>query len=125
MIVRVLTARVLPKHAGRFNDLLRGQLEELRVQPGLVYAKLARRFDETGEQEVVLFEEWRTPSDLWVWTRGKLGQPRLLPGTEDLIDNLVITHYEALDVNPEDFDLTVTTTGAEASAAESETRESG
>jgi hypothetical protein len=109
VIVRVLTARVLPRHAAQFNELLRGQLEELRVQPGLVYAKLARRFDDNGEQEVVLFEEWRTPSDLWTWTRGRLGKPRLLPGTEALIDNLMITHYEALDVNPEDLDLTVTT----------------
>ena len=107
MIVRVLTARVLPKHAPRFNDLLRGQLAELREQPGLVYVKLARRFDDTGEQEVVLFEEWRTPSDLWQWTRGRLGQPRLLPGTEELIDNLTITHYEALDLDPEELEQVV------------------
>ena len=104
MIVRVLTARVLPRHAARFNDLLRGQLAELREQPGLVYVKLARRFDEGGDQEVVLFEEWRTPSDLWRWTRGRLGQPRLLPGTEELIDNLTITHYEALDLEPEELE---------------------
>ena len=110
MIVRVLTARVLPKHAAQFNELLRGQLAELREQPGLVYVKLARRFDETGDQEVVLFEEWRTPSDLWTWTRGRLAQPRLLPGTEELIDNLTITHYEALDIDPAMFELTVTET---------------
>jgi heme-degrading monooxygenase HmoA len=110
VIVRVLTARVLPKHAGQFNELLRGQLAELREQPGLVYVKLARRFDETGDQEVVLFEEWRTPSDLWTWTRGRLAQPRLLPGTEELIDNLTITHYEALDIDPSMFELTVTET---------------
>ena len=104
MIVRVLTARVLPRHAAEFNELLRGQLAELREQPGLVYVKLARRFDDGGDQEVVLFEEWRTPSDLWRWTRGRLGQPRLLPGTEELIDNLVITHYEALDIDPEELE---------------------
>ena len=107
MIVRVLTARVLPGHAARFNDLLRGQLAELREQPGLVYVKLARRFDDTGLQEVVLFEEWRTPSDLWQWTRGRLGQARLLPGTEALIDNLTITHYEALDLDPEELEKVV------------------
>jgi hypothetical protein len=114
VIVRVLTARVLPKHAGQFNELLRGQLAELREQPGLVYVKLARRFDENGDQEVVLFEEWRTPSDLWTWTRGRLAQPRLLPGTEELIDNLTITHYEALDVDPSQFELTVTETEDES-----------
>jgi heme-degrading monooxygenase HmoA len=109
VIVRVLTARVLPRHAARFNDLLRGQLAELREQEGLVYVKLARRFDDGGDQEVVLFEEWRTPSDLWRWTRGRLSQPRLLPGTEELIDNLTIAHYEALDMDPEELELIVMT----------------
>jgi heme-degrading monooxygenase HmoA len=113
VIVRVLTARVLPRHAARFNELLRGQLAELREQPGLVYVKLARRFDDGGDQEVVLFEEWRTPSDLWRWTRGRLGEPRLLPGTEELIDNLNITHYEALDLDPEELER-LTLLGAQA-----------
>ncbi len=117
MIVRVLTARVLPKHAAQFNELLRAQLAELREQPGLVYVKLARRFDENGDQEVVLFEEWRTPSDLWTWTRGRLAQPRLLPGTEELIDNLTITHYEALDIDPSMLELTVTETDNDAPEA--------
>jgi heme-degrading monooxygenase HmoA len=112
VIVRVLTARVLPRHAARFNDLLRGQLAELREQPGLVYVKLARRFDEGGDQEVVLFEEWRTPSDLWRWTRGRLSEPRLLPGTDELIDNLIITHYEALDLDPEELERAVLSRGA-------------
>src|SRR5918998_1436418 len=112
MMVRVLTARVLPRHAARFNELLRGQLAELREQPGLVYVKLARRFDDTGDEEVVLFEEWQTPSDLWRWTRGRLGEPRLLPGTEELIDNLTITHYEALDLDPEELERVVLGGGA-------------
>src|SRR4051812_44154083 len=84
MIVRVLTARVQPENAARFNDLLRAKLADLQGQPGLVYAKLARRFAESGEEEVVLFEEWRTPSDLWTWSQGRLASPRLLPGTEEL-----------------------------------------
>lgn len=97
MIVRVLTARVPQANAGRFNELLRAQLEELRTQPGLVYAKLARRLDEQFGEEVVLFEEWETPGHVWDWTGGRLQEPRLLPGTEELIADLVITHYEALD----------------------------
>jgi hypothetical protein len=32
------------------------------------------------------------------WTGRDLSRPRLLPGAEDLIDSLRITHYEALDV---------------------------
>ena len=111
MIVRVLTARVLPPHAARFNDLFRAKLADLQGQPGLVYAKLARRFAENGDEEIVLFEEWRTPSDLWAWTEGRLGAARLLPGTDGLVDALTITHYEALDVLPDDLDLSVSWTG--------------
>ena len=103
MILRVLTARVPNANIGEFNDLLRRQLSELREQPGLVYVKLARRLDEDQTEEVVLVEEWRTTADLFAWTGGRLNQPRLLRGTEELVDKLVITHYEALDVSPEDL----------------------
>ena len=102
MIVRVLTSRVPPEHVMQFNTLLRAQLEELRDQPGLVYAKLARRLDEAGGEEVVLFEEWETPNDVWAWTGGHLSKPRLLPGTEELVADLEVTHYEALDRYPWD-----------------------
>lgn len=112
MIVRVLTARVAPGNVTRFNDLLRAQLEELRNQPGLVYAKLARRLNDDDGEEVVLFEEWRTPGDVWNWTGGRINQPRLLPGTEALVDDLVIAHYEALDMHgPEDVSLLDRRTG--------------
>jgi hypothetical protein len=110
VIVRVLTARVVPDRAARLNELLRGKLDDLRQQPGLVYAKLARRFAEDGDEEVILFEEWRSPSDLWAWTDGHLGRARLLPGTDLLVDELTITHYEALDVFPDDLELSVTLT---------------
>ena len=99
VIVRVLAARVSEQNSGEFNNLLRKQLEELRGQPGLVYAKLARRLGADGGEEVMLFEEWRTPDDLWAWTGGHLNVPRLLPGTEKLIDRLTIAHYEALDMD--------------------------
>ena len=102
VIVRVLTARVSEKNSGAFNELLREQLEELRGQPGLVYAKLARRLSADRAEEVMLFEEWRTPDDLWAWTGGRLNEPRLLPGTEKLIDKLTIAHYEALDMDLDD-----------------------
>jgi heme-degrading monooxygenase HmoA len=103
MILRVLTAQVEKRNIAQFNDLLRAQLVELRTQPGLLYVKLARRLVDEGGEEVVLIEEWRTPADLFEWTGGRLTQPRLLPGTEDLVATLVITHYEALDLSPEDL----------------------
>ena len=102
VIIRVLTARVPSENIGTFNELLRAQLVELRTQPGLVYSKLARRLEDDGSEEVVLFEEWATTADLFEWTHGRLNQPRLLPGTEDLIEDLIITHYEALDMLPAD-----------------------
>jgi hypothetical protein len=43
VIVRVLTARVPSQNVGQFNHLLREKLNVLHQQPGLVYAKLARR----------------------------------------------------------------------------------
>lgn len=104
MIVRILTARVPPQNAMRLNDLLRAKLDELQRQDGLVYAKLARRFVEDGEEEVVLFEEWRTPADLWAWSGAQPDVPRLLPGTDELLHSLVVTHFEALDVLPPDGD---------------------
>ena len=107
MIVRILTARVPRQNVGPFNDLLRAQLNELREQPGLVYAKLARRLDESEGEEVVLVEEWRTPPDLFAWTRGRLTKPRLLPGTEDLVEDLIISHYEAIDLSADDLAVRV------------------
>ncbi|HEY8819227.1 MAG TPA: antibiotic biosynthesis monooxygenase [Candidatus Limnocylindrales bacterium] len=103
MILRVLTARVPSPNIGQFNELLRAQLTELRTQPGLAYVKLARRLHEDASEEVVLVEEWLTPADLFAWTRGRLTTPRLLPRTEDFVQDLVITHYEALDVSPEEL----------------------
>src|SRR3954454_12334650 len=117
VILRILTARVPRENIGQFNDLLRAQLGELREQPGLVYAKLARRLDENEGEEVLLVEEWRTPPDLFAWTRGRLTKPRLLPGTEDVVDDLTISHYEALDLTPDDLALRVLgNVGARASA---------
>jgi quinol monooxygenase YgiN len=103
MILRVLTARVPSMNIAQFNELLRAQLIELRTQPGLAYVKLARRLHEDASEEVVLIEEWVTPADLFAWTRGRLTTPRLLPGTEDLVQDLIVTHYEALDISPEEL----------------------
>jgi Antibiotic biosynthesis monooxygenase len=99
VIVRVLTARVQSSNAGPFHDLMRKQLPLLHAQDGLVYVKLARRIMGPTE-EVVLFEEWRDATAMYGWTGPDIQRPRLLPGTEDLIEDLVITHYEALDIDP-------------------------
>lgn len=101
MIVRVLTATVNTSAAGRMHDVMRRQLPLLHEQDGLVYVKLARRLLGATE-EVILFEEWRDAAAMYAWTGPDVTKPRLLPGAEALIQNLVITHYEALDIDPPD-----------------------
>ena len=100
MIVRVLTATLKADHAGQFNELMRTQLPLLRDYPGLRYAKLARRI-RGGEQEVCLFEEWKDTASLYGWAGPDLERPRLQPGAEELVIDLRVAHYEALDIDPD------------------------
>ena len=99
MIVRVVTARVSTDRAGSFNALMRAQLPILREHPGLVYVKLARRI-EGDIEEVLLYEEWRDTASLYGWTGPEVTRPRMLPGAEEMISDITITHYEALDIDP-------------------------
>ena len=97
MIVRVLTATVPEASSVRLHDLMREQLPILKSYDGLVYVKLARRLIGKFE-EVVLYEEWRDPAAMYAWTGPDISRARLAPGAEALIADLVITHYEALDI---------------------------
>jgi quinol monooxygenase YgiN len=99
MIVRLVTATVSTDRAGSFNALMRAQLPILRQHPGLVYVKLARRI-EGDIEEVLLYEEWHDTASLYGWTGPELMRPRLIPGAEDLLTDVKVTHYEALDVDP-------------------------
>ena len=99
MIVRVVTARVSTDRAGSFNALMRAQLPILREHPGLVYVKLARRI-EGDIEEVLLYEEWRDTASLYGWTGPEVTRPRMLPGAEDMVSDITVTHYEALDIEP-------------------------
>jgi len=99
MIVRVLTATIKAERAGVFNELMRTQLPILRQYPGLRYVKLCRRIL-AGEQEVLLFEEWQDTPSLFGWAGPDLDRPRLLPGAEQLVTDLKVAHYEALDIEP-------------------------
>ena len=89
--------------AGSFNALMRAQLPVLRQCPGLVYVKLARRIDGDLE-EVMLYEEWRDTASLYGWAGPHVTRPRMLPGAEELVIDLTITHYEALDSDASDVD---------------------
>lgn len=96
VIVRVLRARVSAAKVGAFNAVFRRQVALLREQPGLVYVKLARRLQPDGGQEAVLFEEWQDAASLYEWVGPKLLEPRLVPGARELIEDVLVTHYEAL-----------------------------
>jgi hypothetical protein len=87
VIVRLLTARVSTDRAGSFNALM----------------KLARRIDGDVE-EVVLYEEWKDTASLYGWTGPEVTRPRMMPGAEDLVSDLDIKHYEALDIDPTTFE---------------------
>ena len=97
MIVRVLRARIRPGKVGAFNVLFRKQVPLLKQQPGLVYVKLARRLQPDGGEDVVLFEEWLDAASLYAWVGPNLATPRLIEGAAELIDELIVAHYEALD----------------------------
>lgn len=112
VIVRVLRARIRPGKVGAFNAIFRQQVPLLKEQPGLVYVKLARRLQPDGGEDVVLFEEWQDAASLYAWVGANLMEPRLVPGAKELIDELVVAHYEALDKdNVEVAELGSATTG--------------
>ena len=96
MIVRVLRARVSAAKVGAFNAVFRRQVALLRGQPGLLYVKLARRLQPDGGEEAVLFEEWQDAASLYQWVGPNLLEPRLVPGARELMEDIVVAHYEAL-----------------------------
>lgn len=96
MIVRVLRARVRADRVGACNTVLRRQVALVREQPGLTYVNLARRLKPDGGQEAILFEEWQDAESLYAWVGPDLAEPKLLPGARQLIDELVVAHYECL-----------------------------
>ena len=96
MIVRVLRARVGAAKVGAFNAVFRRQVTLLREQPGLLYVKLARRLQPDGGEEAVLFEEWQNAASLYDWVGPNLLEPRLVAGARELMEDIVVAHYEAL-----------------------------
>jgi heme-degrading monooxygenase HmoA len=100
MIVRVVTATVSVQHAGSLHQLLRQQLPILKSYDGLRYAKLARRLD-GGLEEVILIEEWRDAASMYAWTGPDLQRARFIAGAEALLEDVRVTHYEALDMDLE------------------------
>ncbi len=77
-----------------------------------MYVKLARRLRADGGEEVVLFEEWQDAAALYAWVGPNMMEPRLVGGTRELIDELTITLYEALDRAEDEPAAAVETTAA-------------
>lgn len=97
MIIRLLTAKVRANKVGAFDALFRRQVDLLKEQPGLEYVKFARRVMPDGGEEALLFEEWIDAASMYAWAGPNLEEPRLVPGARQLIDELQVSHYEALD----------------------------
>lgn len=97
MIIRVINARVRSGRVGQFNAAIREQAALMREQPGLVYLKLARRLDGEGNEDVVLFEEWRDPDAVYGWAGPDLSKARLVPGAAEAVETVTVSHFEALD----------------------------
>ena len=114
MIVRVLRVKVKARNVAAFDALFRTQVELVRSQPGLEYVKLARQIQPDGGEEVVLFEEWLTAAHLYAWAGPSLTEPRLVEGAWRLIEEVVVSHYEALDKDA----VPVTETLGEASSVD-------
>jgi heme-degrading monooxygenase HmoA len=112
VIVRVLRARIRPGRVGAFNAVFRAQVPLLKEQPGLVYVKLARRLQSDGGEDVVLFEEWQDAASLYAWVGPNLMEPRLVAGAKELIDDLVVAHYEALDKDNVEMAAVIDTTAS-------------
>ncbi|MBI2782429.1 MAG: antibiotic biosynthesis monooxygenase [Chloroflexi bacterium] len=118
MIVRVLRAQVRANRVAAFDVIFRHQVDLLRGQPGLAYVKLARRLQPDGGEEVMLFEEWLDASSLYAWVGPNLTEPRLVPGARELIDQLHVAHYEAMDKDiPIDVPREERDTGSVAAAS--------
>jgi hypothetical protein len=120
MIIRILTARVPQRHAAAFEAVLREQLPLMRQHDGLLYVKLARQAHREYD-DVLLFEEWRDAASLYGWTGPNVDRPRLLPGAEGLADSVDVTHYEALDLDPDAIFATGTPAWGAGGDAEGET----
>ncbi len=114
VIVRVLRARVNVARVSAFNAVFRRQVGLLRQQPGLVYVKLARRLLPDGGEEAVLFEEWQDATSLYAWVGPNLGEPRLVAGARELIEELVVAHYEALSEDDQESFAIPPSAGARA-----------
>ena len=48
----------------------------------------------------MLYEEWKDTASLYGWTGPEVTRPRMMPGAEDLVSDLEVKHYEALDIDP-------------------------
>jgi len=120
VIVRVLRVKVKARNIAAFDALFRTQVELMRTQPGLEYVKLARQIQPDGGEEVVLFEDWLTAAHLYAWVGPNLTEPRLVDGARRLIEEVVVSHYEALDK-----DAVPVTEAFDASADVDDDEESG
>lgn len=96
MFVRVLRAVVSPRAMEPAAARLTPVLDELRSDPGLVNAFLARRPLSDGRDELLLVEHWTSPAARLAWVEqgpSRRSHPPLPSGIET-----TAVAYEVLDV---------------------------
>lgn len=96
MFVRVLRAVVSPRGVEPAAARLSPMLDELRRDPGLYNAFLARRPLPDGRDELLLVEHWTSPAARMAWVEregGRRAQP-VLPSAYETS----AMAYEVLDV---------------------------
>jgi heme-degrading monooxygenase HmoA len=96
VIVRVVTGRVLPRHASEFRRFAAEQLEVLRRVDGLLDILAGRQAEPDGEP-FVFVTLWRDLEAIYQW----LGEDDLLSSLgplrshPDWVDRVDIQHYES------------------------------
>lgn len=96
MFVRILRAVVSPRGVEPAAARLSPMLADLRSDPGLYNAFLARRPLPDGRDELLLVEHWASPAARLAWVEregGRRSQPALPSAFET-----TATAYEVLDV---------------------------
>ena len=97
MIVRVVTGRVVPRHASEFRRFTMEQIGRLRRTDGLLDALAGRQVEPDGEP-FVLVTLWRDLEAIYRWLGeddllGSLGPLRAHP---DWVEGVDIQHYESV-----------------------------
>ncbi len=99
VIIRVLTATVPERNSAQLHELMRRQLP-VAARARWARVREARATPDRPAGGGRPHRGVAGPDGDVSVDRTRMSRPRLLPGAEELITDLLITHYEALDIDP-------------------------